>query len=558
MKHEGIKTKIVSDTESCIKVINELRLLNPCILGLDCEWVGKNKVSLLQLGHRELIILIRLHKLKSIPSELVGLLNDMRILKCGVGICNDATKLKNDYDIDVNGCIDINNAFPLISKSQEILKEFYQSDDEIPPIKNQHFGLNKFSQILLEQTMKYKDKKISWSNWEINKLSKAQCHYAADDAIVGYNLFKKCMELQEINHDIDEYLSVCFGLIDIPSTTKPKKSKRSKQDNSQSVLIQNEKNMEKEKRRINHNQKHKEQFFDNCRLLKPDGTLLFYCSKKSMQWYLRKELATIIDEQTVQLKFTPKIKNEESLQHYKTTRVNACFVCGKSGSLCQFDIVPKQYRAHMDDKYKNKGWRLHDYIPLCVICHPRALQIQSILVESLCKQYKDIPYYKIRKGDEEYKLLCNAKRAVKALRKQDSQIPIQRKIELLKSLCDYGQFKYQIIWNDNDEKENSNDDNHGCTDKWNEWIIIENDQDLSTREIIEQLMVEIDLKAEETSAKSQWDLHAKAMIDIFKDQQPQFIELWRKHFYDKMKPQYLPSTWSVSTSNMLDQKDITI
>ena len=91
--HEGIKTKIVSDTESCIKVINELRLLNPYILGFDCEWVGKNKVSLLQLGHPKLIILIRIHKLRSIPSQLIGLMNDMRIFKCGVGIYNDINKL---------------------------------------------------------------------------------------------------------------------------------------------------------------------------------------------------------------------------------------------------------------------------------------------------------------------------------------------------------------------------------------------------------------------------------------------------------------------------------
>ena len=48
VNHEGIKTKIVSDSKSCIKTIKELRLLNPYILGLDCEWIGKNKVSLFQ------------------------------------------------------------------------------------------------------------------------------------------------------------------------------------------------------------------------------------------------------------------------------------------------------------------------------------------------------------------------------------------------------------------------------------------------------------------------------------------------------------------------------
>ena len=558
INHEGITTKIVSDTESCIKILNELKDLNPYILGLDCEWVGKNKVCLLQLGHPKLIILIRLHKLKTIPTELIGLMLDMRILKCGVGIANDINKLRNDYNIDVNGCIDINNIIPLIHKFDQLLIDFY-GNDQIQNNNNNNsniFGLNKLSQILLKQAMKFKDKKITRSNWEISNLTKLQIHYAADDAIIGFKLFKKCMELQDIEHDIDKYLGFCFGLIDV-ATMKIRKTKtRIKQDNSLSILTQNEKNSEKEQRRINHHQKHKESFFDNCRLLKPDGSLLFYCSKKSMQWYLKKELAISIDENTVQLLFTPKIKNEESLSHYKTTRVNHCFVCGKTGALCQFDIVPKQYRFHMDDKFKNKGWRLHDYIPLCVLCHPRALRIQTILIESLCKQYKNIPYYKIRKGDEKHKNLCNAKRASKALNKHDCNIPIKRKIELIKLLCNYFKLKYKVIWNENDD--DNNDDKEQSDQQWNEWIIIENNDNLNAKEIIKKCMNEIDIKVEKKNSKSQWDLHAKAMLEIYCDKQPQFIEMWRKHFYENMKPRHLPDTWSVSTSNMLDQIDVTL
>eukprot|EP01084_Bolivina_argentea_P265190 449413_1 len=112
--HDGIRTMIVSDTASCIQAINDLKKLNPYILGLDCEWVGNHKVSLLQLGHSKLIVLIRIHKLKTIPVELIGLMNNNKILKTGVGIYNDIKKLRNDYMINVNGVVDINHILPLI------------------------------------------------------------------------------------------------------------------------------------------------------------------------------------------------------------------------------------------------------------------------------------------------------------------------------------------------------------------------------------------------------------------------------------------------------------
>eukprot|EP01084_Bolivina_argentea_P119183 211345_1 len=310
----------------------------------------------------------------------------------------------------------------------------------------------------------------------------------------------------------------------------------------------NEQISKKDARKVNHKQKHKTHFFDNCKLLKPNGSLLFYCSVKSMQWYLRKELAQVVDDKTVKLKFEPKIKNEESLDHYKTTRINQCFVCGKKGSLCQYDVVPKQYRSCMDMKYRNKGWRLHDYIPLCTFCHPIALKMQSILVEELCEKYSDkVPYYRIKKGNTQHNLLCKAQRAAKALQKQNSNIPIKRKIELLQILCDYFGLKYNIIYCQ-DEKKNE-------IDSFDELITIVDDESYgsgTTTNIINECIGKLQIKVEEQSNKSQWELHAKAMLEVYKNKQPAFIEMWRKHFKDNMKPQHLPDTWSVDTSNMLN------
>eukprot|EP01084_Bolivina_argentea_P081960 148417_1 len=113
---------------------------------------------------------------------------------------NDIKKLRNDYMINVNGVVDINHILPLITNFNELLNNYY---GDIPAIYTcqQTFGLNRLSQIILKQKMKYKDKKITISNWEINSLTQKQISYAADDAIIGWNLFKKCMQLENISHD---------------------------------------------------------------------------------------------------------------------------------------------------------------------------------------------------------------------------------------------------------------------------------------------------------------------------------------------------------------------
>eukprot|EP01084_Bolivina_argentea_P265191 449414_1 len=554
VSHDGIKTKIISDTQSCITAINDLKKLNPYILGLDCEWVGKHKVSLLQLGHSKLILLIRIHKLKTIPIELIGVMNDTKILKTGVGIYQDVKKLRNDYSINVNGVVDINNILPLITNFNELLNNYYQNTPTIYT-NGEIFGLNRLSQIMFGEKMKYKHKIITISNWEINSLTPQQISYAADDAIIGWKLFKKCMELENISHDIEKYLTFCFGRIDIPMSIKPHKIKIKNISKPSAKTMQQM--LKRDERKIENDAKHRTKMFDGCKLLKPNGSLFIGCSDKSMKWYLKKGYAEIIDEKTAKLKHEPKIKNEKSLSYFKNEGLkNQCFVCGKKGKLCQFDIMPKQYRVFMDESYKSKALCLHDHIPLCTFCHPIALGRRNILIEELCEKYNDkIPYYKVKKGNKEHKLLCGAQRAAKALqkKKRNNNIPIKNKIKLLSKLCDYFGFKYDIIYCEDDEMKH-NDVNVS----FDKLIKIESDDiaiDKTTTCIINECIEKVEMKSEEESSKSKWELHAKAMLEIYKDKQIEFIEMWRRHFKENMKPQYLPDAWSVSTSNMLNHDE---
>ncbi|KAH9518419.1 Exonuclease 3'-5' domain-containing protein 2, partial [Bulinus truncatus] len=95
-------------------LMNDLQELK--VLGLDCEWVSKNKVALLQLASpAKSCILIRLNKfLSPFPVSFQTLLADKSILKVGVAVVDDAKKLNRDYGLHVKGCVDLRHALKRI------------------------------------------------------------------------------------------------------------------------------------------------------------------------------------------------------------------------------------------------------------------------------------------------------------------------------------------------------------------------------------------------------------------------------------------------------------
>eukprot|EP01084_Bolivina_argentea_P193282 331632_1 len=117
---KNIPIKIVSNSSSLKLAINELLLYNPLYLGIDCEWrpntkgQKQNKISLIQIAHKNLIILIRLNKIKNIhnafiTSGLLSLFSNPNIIKCGVGVYYDKKKLFKDYHINILGCVELND-----------------------------------------------------------------------------------------------------------------------------------------------------------------------------------------------------------------------------------------------------------------------------------------------------------------------------------------------------------------------------------------------------------------------------------------------------------------
>lgn len=148
-------------------------LKNQKILGFDTETKpsfkkGKvNPVSLLQISTQHESFLIRINKI-GLPEEIMNILKDPKVKKIGLAIKDDIKILKNISNFEA--------------------KEFIDLQDYAEEFGIEAKSLKKITGIVL-------DKRISKSqqvtNWERDELTEAQQVYAATDAWICLQIYKK-------------------------------------------------------------------------------------------------------------------------------------------------------------------------------------------------------------------------------------------------------------------------------------------------------------------------------------------------------------------------------
>eukprot|EP01084_Bolivina_argentea_P145700 255328_1 len=407
--HEGVCCKIAVTTQQCINLVNELKSLKPKVIGFDIEWSSKRnetkKVSLIQLGCKDLIVLLRMNLIETIPSVLHSFLGNPEILKAGIGIHADKSKVNNDYKLDVHGCIDLNDIFNHllpIDKQNKLKSIYYKKhiNNFTTNEQNNSFGLKTMSLMLLKHKMKYKQTPSFHfhDKWNDNLLSQHHIHYACDDALIGYKLFIKLMENINIkkqnNHQINQYLEICFGLIDKKTSSKPQKHKI-KPQKSNNI---NNKNVKKNS------------------------------------------------------------KNKIDLNEIKT-----CVVCGvqyKMLQLTKYIIVPTKYYRYMNIMEVNLKAR-YNAILTCKPCHKLCILNENNFGAFLCNKYQVKPLNNRR-------TFIKIRTAVNGLIDANIRykLPIKVQIQMLKDICSYYNLSYDIIYNKNDEKDNENEEKELEEYKW--------------------------------------------------------------------------------------------
>jgi len=171
------RVTLVDNMQKFRKVMGEMG--KPAVLGFDTETRPsfrkgrKNKVSLIQLANENLACLIRINKI-GIPSELAGLLANHEVIKAGVAVHDDIRFLKRVKGFSPEGFIDL----------QQFVREF----------GIQCSGLKKLSAIVLGFRI---SKRQQVTDWEAEHLSEAQQIYAATDAWVCYQIYRKLINGNE-------------------------------------------------------------------------------------------------------------------------------------------------------------------------------------------------------------------------------------------------------------------------------------------------------------------------------------------------------------------------
>lgn len=242
--------------------------------------------------------------------------------------------------------------------------------------------------------------------------------------------------------------------------------------------------------------------YGNCQVYSPDGELMFRCLEKRANWYLARNLATIINKEplSIQLKFIPKGKGE-TLDILKMERKNKCVVCGIEdlNLLTKHHLVPFVYRQHFPEKRKKHSSLF--VVPICRDCHLKyeneyAYQLKKVLAEAYAAPINGT--FDVERN--------KAMGIIKCLRNFKDTIPQDRKDflrdKLKQNLIDFG--------------------------------IYENDDlsDISSLNIVEE-------RLEKESKEQVVHCHGKTVVDRVKDLD-EFEKMWSKHFVDSMKPQYMP------------------
>lgn len=238
--------------------------------------------------------------------------------------------------------------------------------------------------------------------------------------------------------------------------------------------------------------------YGNCKVLDPNGLLLFRCERRKADWYTSRNLASVVEEEpyTIQLLFQPKGNGNQGEPFYLQERENKCVVCGSEEELTRHHCVPYCYRRHLPDIWSKCS--SHDVLAMCIDCHESYETYANELKRKIASDY-DAPL-------EGRGIIYDPDKArirglANALLKHSKDLPDKRRSEITRELCDYAGTQ---------------------------------SPDLETLSNIEHVDT------------SDYVYHGQLVCEKLTEESiPDFLRMWREHFVGHMKPKFLPEYWSL-------------
>mgnify|MGYP003403395538 FL=1 len=266
--------------------------------------------------------------------------------------------------------------------------------------------------------------------------------------------------------------------------------------------------------------------YSNCKIYAPNMKLMCVNSEKKGRWYVEKTNAKVLSYKEdgtlaeIQLTFEPKGSGyDENDEFGLSVQASRCVVSGVDDIdiLTKHHIVPISYRRHFPIEYKSRNH--HDVVYITEALHDVYERIGNKFREELAKQYgamnynEAIAHYVKMTDTPEIKRMKKIKGCVTVLLNPGDTIPAARYSEMLESVVNYIREIYSV----------------------------ETDVDASLW--YDRILRDIETEMELITAKYKIDPH-KDLVDKIGDID-KFVKIWRQHFVDTMRPQFLPIGWSV-------------
>ena len=239
------------------------------------------------------------------------------------------------------------------------------------------------------------------------------------EIIIGKNYYRKRTVNVTVRRVDDIFLE--NGKVFIKYTTIFKSSTSKRQANSNSInqqVIQLKRNFIKWA--TDHFDDAEYSSFEallGCRIYKsyivltPDGVPVFRCSQKRADFYLQKNYAIVINDETVQL--TNSVTIDSLLKFYPNFHENPffmakknshCVVCGKTTNLSRHHVIPKRYKSKLP---KTVRQCISNVLFICIPCH-HAYEIKSPLVDEKINQIDD-PIQRVRTWEKHFYAIMKPK-----------------------------------------------------------------------------------------------------------------------------------------------------
>jgi hypothetical protein len=282
----------------------------------------------------------------------------------------------------------------------------------------------------------------------------------------------------------------------------------------------------------------KNEIYGNCRVYSPGGNLMFLCVDKKIDWYLSR-----VDEETkeplafeiksinpffnflmttfgitprsrkIKFNFEPKDEGNKGDRYSLSKKKNKCGVTGSKvlESLTTHHINPYCYRKYFPEDYKSAN--SHDVIPIRSNEHYEYERVADELKMKLAKKY-NAP---IEGSSNINHTLFYAIKSAHALKNHGDKIPKER------------------------------------VESYKEKIRTYTGRKNVTQKIIENL---IQISYDEAKKmKSHGEIVVEKLMLEGPGAMQAFVEMWRQHFVDTMKPKYMPKHWSIKRpASRLDVK----